>query len=283
VLLRRSIGAAALVAAALFCCLPPVFAGDSAKAKAKIPAELLTAVNRVETVRFADPRWPTVQVVRGVPGANPPPPALPQFRKTATNTELVSFGDGTGRTVAVVRGNGLDNAPGAHLPSPMRVDARLRVETVRFGDPLAQAVSIVRGAVSPDLGFSLFGAANGGELDRVAFAIDGVESGHGSNLAMWRAELGGPQGPMQVSAAAALDVGGGNRFDMRENRMIGRAYIALLYRRYGNWPDAIAAYNWGPGNFDNWIVAGRPMDRLPLETAHYLTRVLRDAFLVGSS
>jgi hypothetical protein len=280
--LRRSTGAAALLAAALFYCLPPAVAEDSAKAKVKVPAALLGAASRVETVRFTDPRWSPVQVVRGAPDASPPL-ALPQFHKNATNTELVSFGDGTGRTVAVVRGSGLDGTAGARLPSPAPADARLRVETVRFAGPLAQAVSIVRGAVSPDLGFSLFAAANGGELDRVAFAIDGVESGHGSNLAMWKAELGGPQGPMQVSAAAALDVGGGNRFDMRENRMIGRAYIALLYRRYGNWPDAIAAYNWGPGNFDNWIAAGRPMDRLPLETAHYLTRVLRDAFLVGSS
>lgn len=276
--MRRSSGAAALAAAALFCCLPPSFA-EEATGKSKVQAALLAAANQVETVRFADPRWKAVQIVRGAAGASLLPPAVPQFRKTPNNTQLVSFGDGTGRTVAVVRGSGLDGVDAGHPPPVRPADTRPRIETVRFSDPLAQAVSVVRGAVSPDLGFSLFGAANGGELDRIAFAIDGVESGHGSNLAMWRAELGGPQGPMQVSAAAALDVGGGNRFDMRENRMIGRAYIALLYRRYGNWPDAIAAYNWGPGNFDNWIAAGRPMERLPLETAHYLARVLRDAFL----
>jgi hypothetical protein len=286
VLLWRTIGAAALAAAVLICCLPPAFAEDAAKPKEKVQAAPLTATNQVETVRFADPRWPAVRVVRGAPSAGVPPAvalAPPQFRKTATNTELVSFGNGTGQTVTVVRGSGLDGVAAGHPPPVRLADARLRVETVRFTDPLMQAVAVVRGVTSPDLGFSLFGAANGGELDRVAFAIDGVESSHGSNLAMWRDSLGGPQGPMQVSAAAALDVGGGNRFDMRENRMIGRAYIALLYRRYGNWPDAIAAYNWGPGNFDSWVAAGRPMERLPLETAHYLTRVLRDAFLAGSS
>ena len=132
-------------------------------------------------------------------------------------------------------------------------------------------------------GVALFGAASGGELDRVAFAVDGVESGHGSNLAMWRPELDGPQGPMQVSAAAAFDVGGGDRFDLRQNRLLGRAYLARLYQSYGNWPDAIAAYNWGPGNLDQWIAAGRPVDRLPLETARYLLRVLRDALLLGPS
>jgi Transglycosylase SLT domain len=50
---------------------------------------------------------------------------------------------------------------------------------------------------------------------------------------------------MQVSEAAAIDVGGGNRFDLTQNRALGRAYLAQLYRRYKNWPDAIAAYNWG--------------------------------------
>jgi len=212
--------------------------------------------------------------VRGV-ASSATAAAVPQFRKTAANTEIVSFGDGTGQTVAVVRGSGVDSAHGAQ-----RQQARL--ETVHFADPLAPPVNILRGQLSTGLDISLFAAANGGELDRVAFAIDGAESGHGSNLAMWRDQLGGPQGPMQVSAAAAFDVGGGNRFDLRENRLIGRAYVALLYRRYGNWPDAVAAYNWGPGNLDTWIAAGRQIDRLPPETTRYLARVLRDAFLLGA-
>jgi soluble lytic murein transglycosylase-like protein len=62
---------------------------------------------------------------------------------------------------------------------------------------------------------------------------------------------------MQVSAAAALDVGGGDRFDLRQNRLLGRAYLAQMFRHYGNWPDALAAYNWGPANVDLWIAAGR--------------------------
>jgi Transglycosylase SLT domain len=162
---------------------------------------------------------------------------------------------------------------GAGLP-------RETVETVRFGGFGAPLVNIVRGSASADSGLALFGAANAGELDRVAFAVDGAESGHGSNPAMWRPDLDGPQGPMQVSAAAALDVGGGDRFDLRQNRLLGRAFLAKMYQRYGNWPDAIAAYNWGPGNLDQWIANGRPADALPLETAHYLLKVLRDAFLL---
>ena len=114
-------------------------------------------------------------------------------------------------------------------------------------------------------------------LDRVAFAVDGAESSHGADQAMWRLDPNGPQGPMQVSAAAATDVGGGDRFDTGQNRAIGRAYLALLYHRYGDWPDAIAAYNWGIGNLDAWFKAGRPADGAAPGVAAYLDRVVHDS------
>jgi hypothetical protein len=116
-------------------------------------------------------------------------------------------------------------------------------------------------------------------LDRIAFAVDGAESSHGADHAMWRLELTGPEGPMQVSEAAASDVGGGDRFDLDQNRDIGRAYLAQLYRRYGNWPDAIAAYNWGIGNLNAWVKAGRPVEGLVPGVAVYLSRVLHDSGL----
>src|SRR5258708_6200607 len=129
--------------------------------------------------------------------------------------------------------------------------------SMRLGYQRVAGVAVVRGGGASNDDFALFRPANSGELDRLAFAVDGVESRHGADPRMWRDELSGPQGPMQVSAAAALDVGGGNRFDLRENRMLGRAYLAQMFRRYGNWPDALAAYNWGPGTADARIVAGR--------------------------
>jgi hypothetical protein len=120
-------------------------------------------------------------------------------------------------------------------------------------------------------------------LDRVAAAVDGAESSHGQNLAMWRPDPSGPQGPMQVTAAAATDVGGGDRFDTAVNRAIGRAYLAALYRRYRNWPDAIAAYNWGIGKLNAWLVAGRPSDKLQKGVAAYTDRVLRDSGLCAAA
>ena len=116
-------------------------------------------------------------------------------------------------------------------------------------------------------------------LDRVASAVDGAESSHGADLAMWRPDPSGPQGPMQVSEAAASDVGGGDRFNSAENRAIGRAYLLQLFWRYKNWPDAIAAYNWGLGKMDEWVKAGRPPDKLVTGVAVYLKRVLHESGL----
>src|SRR5579885_200406 len=118
-------------------------------------------------------------------------------------------------------------------------------------------------------------------LDRIAAAIDGVESNYGTNPGMWRADPVGPQGPMQVSAAAARDVGGGDRFDIGENLMLGRAYLARMYRRYGSWAEAVAAYNWGPARLDAWISGGRRADRLPAAVERYTGRVLLAASAPG--
>ena len=126
-------------------------------------------------------------------------------------------------------------------------------------------------AVGKARGLELGGGA---ALDRIAYAVDGAESGHGADPRMWRPDPDGPQGPMQVSAAAAADVGGGNRFDEQQNRALGRAYLAQMYRRYGSWFDAVAAYNWGPGKMDSWIGGGRPFDKLPLAVEQYRIRVL---------
>ena len=120
-------------------------------------------------------------------------------------------------------------------------------------------------------------------LDRVASAVDGAESSHGSDMAMWRPDPSGPQGPMQVSEAAATDVGGGDRFESLQNRAIGRAYLSQLYGRYGNWPDAIAAYNWGIGKMDAWVKAGRPPDQFLVGVAAYLRRVLHESGLCDAT
>jgi len=139
--------------------------------------------------------------------------------------------------------------------------------------PAAEATPAIRAVAGAATAPSQAGS---GDLDRIAFAVEGAESSHGRNPLMWSPNLRGPQGPMQVSHEAAVDVGGGNRFDLLENRLVGRAYLAGMFRRYGNWADAVAAYNWGPGNLDRWIAAGRPVGQLSAPIHNYIERIMRE-------
>ena len=130
-------------------------------------------------------------------------------------------------------------------------------------------------ALRSDTGGRTTGAVS--PLDHIANAVDGAESSHGQDPGMWRADPSGPQGPMQISASAATDVGGGDRFDLTQNRVMGRAYLEQLHRRYRNWPDAIAAYNWGLGKMNNWIKAGRLADQILPDVVVYVRRVVGDS------
>lgn len=173
----------------------------------------------------------------------------------------------------------LGGAPAAPPKPPAITGAEAR--TAGIADPwraMATTMRTPRLAAMP-AGANLFRPADRDQLDRIAFAVDALESRHGADAAMWRPAVDGPQGPMQVTAAAALDVGGGDRFDLQQNRILGRAYLAQMFSRYGNWRDALAAYNWGPANVDRWIAGGRDPERLPLEVAWYIARVLRNAMI----
>jgi Transglycosylase SLT domain len=230
---------------------------------------------RVEIVRFADK---PVTVVHGAdPGGT-----------LSARREIVSFANSTARPVTIIRGTGEPTAsapPATPTPSSTRPSsARTTVERIAFAGSVPASVTIVRGTAAmgdPSSG-AAFLPATALDFERIAEAVHGAESSYGADPAMWRPDPDGPQGPMQISAAAAYDTGGGNRFDPEENRLLGRAYLARMLRRYGNWPDALAAYNWGPGNVDRWVAGGRDPARLPLETTRYIGRVLRNARIVGS-
>jgi Transglycosylase SLT domain len=227
----------------------------------------------VQLVTFPDTGWSSVKVVRGSLLAKSGEAERPQTEKAET-AEIVTFSDPEHRAVRVMRGEKSRAAILAEQPHPA---GAMKLELVGFADPRERPVAILRGFGAQLPEADLFGPASLADLDRVAFAVDGAESAHGIDPRMWRSELGGPQGPMQVTAAAAFDVGGGDRFDIVENRALGRAYLARMYRRYGNWADAVAAYNWGPRNIDAWITTGRATDLLPPVVERYRDRVLRDA------
>jgi hypothetical protein len=234
--------------------------------------------NNVQIVTFPDTQQSSVRVVRGNRSAANKDAQRKSPDTKAEMAEIVNFGGVQNYAVRVLRGE-TDRAMATG--GGWRARNGLDRERVSFADPRDRPVDILRGSVAQMPGTELFALPPVAHLDRIAFAVDGAESSHGADLAMWRPEPSAPQGPMQVSAAAAIDAGGGDRFNLAENRALGRAYLARMYRRYGNWADAIAAYNWGPGNVDTWIGGGRAADKVPLAVERYRDRVLRDAALPG--
>lgn len=103
------------------------------------------------------------------------------------------------------------------------------------------------------------------------WAVMRVESG-GNARAVSRA---GAMGLMQIMPATwgALRARyglGPDPFDVRDNIMAGTAYLREMHDRYGNASAMLAAYNAGPGRYDDFVSRGRP---LPAETVGYLAQL----------
>ena len=101
-------------------------------------------------------------------------------------------------------------------------------------------------------------------------AVMRVESG-GDARAVSRA---GAIGLMQVMPATYAelrrDLGlGVDPFDIRDNVLAGTAYLRRMFDRYGS-PGFLAAYNAGPGRWEEHLAGTRP---LPAETIRYVQRL----------
>lgn len=115
-------------------------------------------------------------------------------------------------------------------------------------------------------------------LPSMAFAVNGVESGNRHTGADGRPKVSpkGAIGEAQLMPDTAKGLGVDPN-DRDQNVEGGKRYLGQMYDRYGNWTDAVAAYNAGPGKVDKWIAAGRPQegkDALSAETAKYVPAVL---------
>lgn len=63
---------------------------------------------------------------------------------------------------------------------------------------------------------------------------------------------------------------GADPFDPRSNILAGTAYLRQMLDRYGSIGAMLAAYNAGPGRYDEYVATGRP---LPAETRAYVAKL----------
>lgn len=96
-------------------------------------------------------------------------------------------------------------------------------------------------------------AANRGIPAEILWGVFGVETGWGSNVATSSA---GAKGPFQFieSTAKAYNYPYTNSPSLTEFQKQADAaahYLSDLHKKFKNWPDALAAYNAGPGNYKN--------------------------------
>ena len=101
----------------------------------------------------------------------------------------------------------------------------------------------------------------------------------------------GALGLMQILESTAYEVAGEIKLEITKEEIInpetniclGTKYISNLIQRYGNIELAIASYNAGIGNVDNWIEEetieedGTDIENIPFkETNNYVRKILRD-------
>lgn len=121
----------------------------------------------------------------------------------------------------------------------------------------------------------------------LVFAIIKSESNFNENAISSK----GATGLMQLMPSTASEVAKNIQLDCSEinlkqadiNINLGVKYISTLLEKYGNKEVALAAYNAGTGNIDNWIEKGiiksdgSDIENVPYkETNNYVRKILRD-------
>lgn len=94
----------------------------------------------------------------------------------------------------------------------------------------------------------------------------------------------GATGIAQFMPATAADLGV-NPLDPLQSIAGAGRYLKQMFNIFGNWGDALAAYNWGPGNMRNFL-QGKPIrvsggrsvvfTQPPTETRNYVAQISND-------
>ena len=87
----------------------------------------------------------------------------------------------------------------------------------------------------------------------------------------------GALGIAQLMPATAAQLGV-NPLDPAQAIDAAGRYLSTLYGQFGTWGDALAAYNWGPGNWSTYLRTGRGVkgQDVPPETVNYVSQILSD-------
>lgn len=110
-------------------------------------------------------------------------------------------------------------------------------------------------------------------VDQIVPIIEYIESRGNVNAISPK----GAAGAMQIMRETGKDPGFGvtplRNNSVEENRRFGRDYFAAMLNYYkGDVYKALAAYNWGPGNVDDWVKKGSKPEALPKETRDYIAQ-----------
>lgn len=83
-------------------------------------------------------------------------------------------------------------------------------------------------------------------------------------------------GVLQMHPAAAQEVGVTDRTDTAQNISGSHDYLNKYTKKYGgDVRQGLMAYNWGPGNMDNWIKNGSNPDDVPPSVKKYVNTALQ--------
>lgn len=104
-------------------------------------------------------------------------------------------------------------------------------------------------------------------------AVQAVESGGNPNAV----SPAGARGPMQAMPQTLTNPGFGVRpaqdNSPQEQARVGQDYLSAMMQKYKNPTLAHIAYNWGPGNTDQWLQSGGDYAKLPPTVSNYLGSV----------
>lgn len=148
------------------------------------------------------------------------------------------------------------------------------VEPLPLASPLAPSPASSEApsdARDPYAAFVAEAAHRFGVPERWIRAVMRVESAGDPHATSHKGAMGLMQVMPQTWAELRARYGfGPNAYDPRESILAGAAYLREMHDRYGTVEGMLAAYNAGPGRYDDYLARGRS---LPWETVNYVAMI----------